>query len=102
MTAREELIEAEAKARAAREALTATLVELQARVTPRALAREALDEIRETSIEFGRAALDAAKRNPGPVLAAAAAVVALFTRRQIAEALTPAPSPPADPEQDDD
>lgn len=102
MSARDELTEAEAKARAAREALTATLVAIQARVTPRALAREALGEIRETSIEFGRAAIDAAKRNPGPLFAVVAALVALFGRHRIADAFTAAvsaaPSPTPDPE----
>lgn len=106
MSTRDELIEAEAKARAAREALTSTLVALQSRVTPRALAREALEEIRETGIEFGRAALDITKRNPGPVLAAIATVVALFGRHRIADVCTAAPSaapaPPPDPETSDD
>ena len=103
---RQELIEAEAKARAARDALTATLVEIQSRVTPRALAREALEEIRETGIEFGRATVDAARRNPGPLIAIVAAVFALFGRHQLASlfAATPAasPSPTPDPETPDD
>lgn len=106
MSTRDELIEAEAKARAAREALTQTLVTLQSRVTPRALAREALEEIRETGIEFGRAAVEAAKRNPGPLLAVAAAVVALFGRHRIADLFTAAPAaaptPPPAPETPDD
>ncbi|MBA3880569.1 MAG: phosphatase [Sphingobium sp.] len=99
---RQELIEAEAKARAARDALTATLVEIQSRITPRALAREAIDEIRETGIEFGRAAVDAARRNPGPLLAILATVLALFGRNQLAGLFTAPhaapPSPTPDPE----
>lgn len=94
MTIRQELIEAEAKARAARDALTATLVEIQSRITPRALAREALDEIRETSIEFGRATVDAARRNPGPFIAAVAAVLALVGRHQLANLFAAAPPSP--------
>jgi len=102
---RQELIDAEANARAAREALTTTLVEIQSRITPRALAREAIEEIRETGVELGRAAVGAARRNPGPLIAVVAAVLALLGRHQlaglfVAPADTPSPTP--DPETSDD
>lgn len=84
-----ELIIAEEQARMAREQLTASLVAIQVRVTPRALAREAFEEIRDAGAEFSRMAIDAAKRNPGPLVGIAATVIALFARHWIADAFSP-------------
>lgn len=81
-----ELILAEQEARIARDQLTATLVAIQSRVTPRALAREAIDEIRETGAELAQAAIDAAKRNPGPLIGIGATLIALLGRHWFADA----------------
>lgn len=93
MTAEEgELARAELKSRAARAQLTATLVDLQARINPRTLAREAIDELRTAGHEVARAGLEAAKRNPGPLLAVGATIIALFARGRIADALQGKPT----------
>lgn len=83
MTAQEELAVAEREAQAAREQLTATLVELQGRLNPRALAREAIEEIREASIEFGNAAIAKARRNPAPLLGIGITLIAYLARHWI-------------------
>lgn len=84
-----ELIIAEEQARLARAQLTASLVAIQARVTPRALAREAFEEIRDAGAEISQMAINAAKRHPGPLVAIAATLIALFAQRWMAHAPTP-------------
>lgn len=78
--------QAEIEAREARERLTATLVDLQRRLNPKALAQEAIEEIRETGAEIGRAALASARRNPGPLIGITATLLAFFARHWIADA----------------
>ncbi|OYY72148.1 DUF3618 domain-containing protein [Sphingomonas sp. 28-63-12] len=92
--------QAEIDAALARAQLTATLVDLQARLNPRALARDAIDELRDTGITIARGALAAAQRNPGPLIGIGATLVAIFARDWITDAFaehgkvaTAAPSP---------
>lgn len=93
MTAEEsELARAEINSRQARAQLTATLVELQSRVNPRALAREAVEEIRSAANDIAAAGLQAARRNPGPLLTVGALLVAFVTRRHIVGALSGKPA----------
>ncbi len=87
-----ELADAEAKSREARARLTATLVDIQSRINPRALARDAIDEIREAGTQAIRAGLSAAKRNPGSMMAIGATLIALFARGWIAEAIALKPN----------
>lgn len=77
---------------AARARLTATLVDLRARLTPKALAREAVEELREGAEELGASAIAFARRHPGPIAGIALTLVALFARHWIAP-VSPAPSP---------
>jgi hypothetical protein len=71
---------AEIEAARARVRLTGTLVDLQARLHPRALARDAIEELRDTGIDIVRGALAAAQRNPGPIIGIGATLVAIFAR----------------------
>ncbi|MGY4397938.1 hypothetical protein ACVWZA_003135 [Sphingomonas sp. UYAg733] len=65
----------------ARRRLAGTLVELQARLNPRVLAREAMQELKETGQEMAREGLEAAKRHP-LTLAGAATAVGIFLARK--------------------
>ena len=62
------------RAEAARARLAATLVDLQARLNPRALAREAIGELKEAAQEIGRDGLESLKRHPLTLAGGAAAV----------------------------
>lgn len=70
---------AEAEAALARERLNATLGQLQERLDPQLLAREA----QAAGTAAGRAAIDGARRNPGVVAGAVAAVGLLLARHRI-------------------
>lgn len=87
MSANEERIDAQRTADAARARLTATMVDLQARVNPRALARDALEEVRDVGLELANGLLASAKRNPMPLIGIGATIIALFARDWIADAL---------------
>lgn len=78
---------AESQAQTARQRLAGTLVELQARLNPKALAREAVQELRETGEEFAREGLDAVKRHPLTVGGIAAAIGLFLARRPIRQLL---------------
>lgn len=78
---------AQLRADAARAKLTQTLVHLQARVNPRALARDAIDELRETGMSIAQQAIDAAKRNPAPLIGIGATVIAILARDWITHAI---------------
>jgi hypothetical protein len=102
MSPEKELELAEAKSKAAREQLTATLVAIQTRLSPRVLLREAAEEVRDISVELLRAGVSQAKRNPGPVLGVAATLAAYFARdwftthaKRTAEPAPDEPEPPA-------
>jgi ElaB/YqjD/DUF883 family membrane-anchored ribosome-binding protein len=68
------------RAEAARARLTGTLVEIQSRLTPKALAREAMQELKEAAQEIARDGLDGLKRHP-LTLAGGAAAIGLFLAR---------------------
>lgn len=80
MTEGNELTLAQEEAQTARRELTAALIAIQSRLTPRALAREAIDEIRETGAELAQAAIVAAKRNPAPLIGIGVTLIALLAR----------------------
>ncbi|MES2055754.1 MAG: DUF3618 domain-containing protein [Pseudomonadota bacterium] len=65
----------------ARQRLAGTLVELQARLNPKALAREAIQELKEAGQEVVREGLETAKRHP-LTLAGAATAVGIFLARK--------------------
>ena len=90
---------AEQRSDAARRRLAGTLVEIQGRLNPRALAREAAQELRETGEELAREGLAAVKRHP-LTLAGVLTAVGLFVARRPIRALiarlpdeTPPPAP---------
>ncbi|OQW78997.1 MAG: hypothetical protein BVN32_05385 [Proteobacteria bacterium ST_bin14] len=70
----------------ARAQLTATLVDVQARLHPRALLRDAVAELRETGVEIAQGALAAARKNPGPLIGIGATLVAIFARDWLVDA----------------
>ena len=78
-----DILAAEARAAAARQRLTSTVGELQERLAPQALAREAAD----TLSDAGRKALDTgverARANPALAIGGAALVVAFLGRHQL-------------------
>jgi uncharacterized protein YjiS (DUF1127 family) len=74
----------QAQSAEARQQLTATLVELQARLNPRALARQALQELRETGEELAQSGLATAKAHPVPLVAAVAAMTLVALRGPLA------------------
>lgn len=94
---------AQARSDRARRRLAGTLVELQARLNPKALAREAAQELREAGEELAREGLETVKRHPLTV-AGVATAVGLFLARRPLRALvagateeTPPPAPRSTP-----
>lgn len=92
-----ELDLAEARAQRARKRLTDTLVALQARLNPRALAKEAAEELKEAGEQMLRNGVEAVKQQPVKAAGVAAAVGLFLLRkplRKLAERAqeTPAPS----------
>jgi hypothetical protein len=89
----------------ARERLAGTLVELQARLNPKALARDALQELKETGQEMAREGLEAAKRHPLSLAGAATAVGIFLARKPLSKLIREfgdAPSEAAIPDTDTD
>jgi len=87
------------RAEAARKRLAGTLVDLQARLNPKALAREALGELKEAAQEIGRDGLESLKRHPLTLAGGAAAVGLLLARGPIKHLIDvymdETPEPPA-------
>lgn len=83
MTAAIDIAAAEARAAAAKQRLTATVRELQERLAPQALAKEAV----ETLSDAGRKALDTgvdtARANPALAVGAAVLAVAVLARKRL-------------------
>ena len=75
-----ELDLARSRAEAARTRLTGTLVDIQARLNPKALAREAAQELKEAAQEIARAGLDSIRRHPVTLVGATAALGIFFAR----------------------
>jgi hypothetical protein len=71
---------AKRRAEAARTRLAGTLVDIQARLNPKALAREAAQELKEAAQEIARDGLDSLKRHPITLAGATAALGLFFAR----------------------
>lgn len=102
MSTEDNLTAAEAKADAARQALTATLVDIQSRLNPRSLIREGLEELRDTGVEMVRSGLNQARKHPGPIIGIVATVAAYvardwFTSNTPTQTAPPATEPGASP-----
>lgn len=80
MTQSTELEQAEARVAAARERLTDTLGTIQARLEPRAIVREAV----ENGAEALQSGVAAAKRHPGKLAGIGALAAAFLARHRIA------------------
>ena len=80
-----EIAAAQAQADEARRQLAATMVALQARLNPRALAREAAHELRETGEELARSGAAAVRRNAAPLAGLAAAIGLVLARKQVGD-----------------
>ena len=80
----EELAKAEAHSAEARQQLARTVVALQSRLKPSALAREALEDLKEAGGEMARSGVAAVRHNPLPALGFAAALTAFFARKPLA------------------
>lgn len=105
MDAEQERAAAQLRADAARAKLTHTLVSLQARVNPRALARDAIDELRDVGSDLAQTVMTAAKRNPAPLIGIGATIIALLARDWLTDAFakiipsaTPADPPRSTPD----
>lgn len=62
------------------------MVDIQARLHPRALIRDAMTELRDAGIEIANGTVAAARRNPGPLIGIGATLVAIFARDWLIEA----------------
>lgn len=80
----EEIRAAEQREALARQKLTGTLQELQARLNPKALAREGARKVADAGQSAASKGADVARRNPAPVAGAAAVGVLFLARRRIA------------------
>lgn len=78
---------AKREAEAARRRLDATLVALQQRLHPKALATEAWDEVKEKSSDLAEGALGAVKQRPGAVSLALGAAVLFLARDPLRRAV---------------
>lgn len=93
-----DLVLARSRAEAARARLTGTLVDIQARLNPKALAREAMGELKEAAQDLARGGVAELKRHPVTLASGAAAIALLLARgpiRRLIEASrdeTPQPS----------
>lgn len=107
MRAKDDLATAEAEALAARQQLTRTMVDIQSRLNPRALVREALDEAREVGSELLHSGLAHVRQHPAPLIGIGATIAGFVARNWFvkhgthnaepkAEAPAPAPAPTDD------
>ncbi|KQU62339.1 hypothetical protein ASG67_04405 [Sphingomonas sp. Leaf339] len=78
-----DLVAAELQAAEARARLSGTVAQLQGRLDPKVIA----DDARQAGLDAVSAGVDGAKRHPGVVAGAMAAIGLLFARRRIAGAL---------------
>ena len=83
----EELVKAEVHSAEARQQLARTVVALQSRLKPSALAREALEDLKEAGGEMARSGVEAVRHNPLPALGVAAALTAFFARKPLVRLL---------------
>lgn len=99
MTDSPKLAQAKLNAAAARERVTQTLGQLQAKVSPKTLARNAARDLTDAGTAAASASVETVRRNPG-IIAGATAVAGLFLARHRIAALfhreqTDAPEPDA-------
>jgi len=80
----DELAKAEADSSEARRQLATTMVALQTRLKPSALARDAVEELKEVSGDMARSGMDAVKRNPLPAIGVTALLTAFIARKPLA------------------
>lgn len=83
----DELVKAETNSVDARRQLAQTVVALQSRLKPSALARDAVEELKEVGGEMARSGIEAVKRNPLPTLGIVAALTAFVARKPLARLL---------------
>lgn len=86
MSEQDEFVQAKADADRARQALTGTLVAIQARINPRALARDAFEEVRDAGSDLVRNVVSAAKRNPAPLIGIGATIIGILAKDWIIDA----------------
>ena len=79
----DELSRAEAQSVERRQQLAKTAVALQARLKPRALARDAGEELKEGGGDLARSGVEAVKRNPLTVVGVATAITAFLARKPL-------------------
>ena len=80
----DELVKAETNSVDARRQLAQTVVALQSRLKPSALARDAVDELKDVGSEMARSGIEAVKRNPLPAVGIAALLTAFVARKPLA------------------
>ncbi|MGN6820874.1 MAG: DUF3618 domain-containing protein [Sphingomonas sp.] len=80
----DELAKAEANSEQARQQLARTVVALQSRLKPSALARDAVEELKEVGGDMARSGIEAVKRNPLPAAGVAALLTAFVARKPLA------------------
>lgn len=78
---------AKREAEAARHRLDTTMVALQQRLHPKALANEAWDGVKEKSNDLAEGALDVVKQRPGTVSLALGAAILVLARKPIRRAV---------------
>lgn len=79
----DELAKAEANAAESRQQLASTVVALQSRLKPSALARDAIEELKDVGGEIAQAGVDTIKRHPVTATGVIAAVTAFFARKPL-------------------
>lgn len=89
----DELARAETNSVQSRQQLASTVVALQTRLKPSALARDAVEELKEFGGAIAKSGVDAVKRNPLPAIGVAAAVTAFIARKPIFHLFRRAPTP---------
>ena len=94
-----DLATAKRSAEAARVRLAGTLVDIQARLKPKALLHEAAQDLKEAAQEIARDGLDSLKRHPLTLAGATAAIGLIFARGPLRHAIDAymdeTPEPPA-------
>lgn len=88
----DELAKAETNSVDARRQLAKTVVALQSRLKPSALARDAVEELKEVGGEMARSGIESVKRNPLPAVGVAALLTAFFARKPLARLLRRQPT----------
>jgi hypothetical protein len=79
----DELARAEAQSAESRQQLAKTVVALQSRLKPSALARDAVEELKDVGSEIAKSSVAAVKRNPLPTIGVAALLTTFLARKPI-------------------